>query len=50
MHTKPRCFIDSNIWLYAFVEGDDLDKHKKAQPSRNKGYLAQYQGPTNVFL
>ena len=31
MQANSRCFIDSNIWLYAFIESDDLDKHKKAQ-------------------
>src|SRR2546428_4456051 len=31
--TEPeRCFIDTNIWLYAFIEGDDRRKsaHAKA--------------------
>lgn len=31
MTVDSRCFIDSNIWLYAFIETDDGDKHKKAQ-------------------
>lgn len=31
MHANARCFVDSNIWLYAFIESDDLDKHKKSQ-------------------
>jgi predicted nucleic acid-binding protein len=25
------CFVDTNIWLYAFVEGDDLRKAARAQ-------------------
>ncbi len=32
MNNVPeRCFIDSNIWLYAFVQGQDQDKHLLAQ-------------------
>ena len=26
-----RCFIDSNIWLYAFIETGDVDKRQQAQ-------------------
>jgi predicted nucleic acid-binding protein len=30
--TEPtNCFIDTNIWLYAFVEGDDLRKSADAK-------------------
>jgi predicted nucleic acid-binding protein len=25
-----KVFIDSNLWLYAFIEGQDADKHTKA--------------------
>jgi predicted nucleic acid-binding protein len=25
------CFIDSNVWLYAFIEGDAPDKTRRAQ-------------------
>src|SRR5499426_1527133 len=25
------CFVDTNIWLYAFVEGDDLRKSARAK-------------------
>lgn len=25
------CFVDSNIWLYAFITGQDKDKSQKAQ-------------------
>ena len=27
----PSCFVDTNIWLYAFVEGDDLRKSADAK-------------------
>jgi len=27
----PTCFIDTNIWLYAFIEGDDLFKSATAR-------------------
>jgi len=23
---ETRCFIDSNVWLYAFIDGGDADK------------------------
>ncbi len=26
-----RCFIDTNIWLYAFIEGDEPEKTHKAK-------------------
>jgi predicted nucleic acid-binding protein len=26
-----RCFIDINIWLYAFIEGEDAEKTRKAK-------------------
>ena len=29
--TKPRAFVDSNIWLYAFIEGDDPTKTAMAK-------------------
>lgn len=30
--TEPAsCCVDTNIWLYAFVEGDDLRKSARAQ-------------------
>ena len=30
--TEPAsCFVDTNIWLYAFVEGDDLRKSARAK-------------------
>ena len=29
--SNPSCFIDSNIWLYAFIEGEDAFKLSKAQ-------------------
>jgi predicted nucleic acid-binding protein len=30
--TEPAsCFVDTNIWLYAFVEGDDLRKRADAK-------------------
>lgn len=25
------CFVDTNIWLYAFIEGDDLQKTVRAK-------------------
>ncbi|MDQ4078738.1 MAG: PIN domain-containing protein [Chloroflexota bacterium] len=25
------CFIDTNVWLYAFIEGDDVVKHSTAR-------------------
>ena len=28
----PDCFIDTNIWLYAFVEADDPSKSANVQP------------------
>ena len=29
--SQERCFIDTNIWLYAFIEGDDKQKHTVAK-------------------
>lgn len=30
--TEPAiCFVDTNVWLYAFVEGDDLNKSARAK-------------------
>jgi len=30
--TEPAsCFVDTNIWLYAFVEGDELSKSARAK-------------------
>ncbi len=26
-----RCFIDTNIWLYAFIEGEEPEKTRKAK-------------------
>jgi len=26
-----RCFVDTNIWLYAFIESEDAEKTKKAK-------------------
>lgn len=26
VNAKPLCFIDTNIWLYAFIEEDDITK------------------------
>ena len=26
-----RCFVDTNIWLYAFIEADDSPKHQVAK-------------------
>lgn len=23
---KPSCFVDTNVWLYAFVEAEDVNK------------------------
>ena len=28
---EPRCLIDSNIWLYAFIRGGDVDKTVRAR-------------------
>jgi predicted nucleic acid-binding protein len=28
---EPRCLIDSNIWLYAFIRGGDADKTARAR-------------------
>ncbi len=33
------CFVDSNIWLYAFMEGQDADKTALAQNLVRRGYL-----------
>lgn len=31
LKTKTRSFIDTNIWLYAFIETDDVEKTKIAK-------------------
>ncbi|MGE0884435.1 MAG: hypothetical protein AB7P14_12895 [Blastocatellales bacterium] len=28
---SPRCFVDSNIWLYALIASQDKDKSSRAQ-------------------
>jgi predicted nucleic acid-binding protein len=28
---KPLCFVDSNIWLYAFIEAPESDKSQLAR-------------------
>ncbi len=28
---RPRCFIDTNVWLYAFIEADDTAKSATAR-------------------
>jgi predicted nucleic acid-binding protein len=28
---RPTCFIDTNIWLYAFIEGDNSAKSATAR-------------------
>lgn len=33
------CFVDSNIWLYAFMEGQDADKTALAQNLVRRDYL-----------
>lgn len=30
-HPTPMCFVDTNIWLYAFVEGEDSHKQTRAK-------------------
>lgn len=30
-NNPQRCFIDTNIWLYAFIEGEDAEKTRKAK-------------------
>jgi len=29
--TEPICFVDSNIWLYAFIEMQNVQKSKRAK-------------------
>jgi predicted nucleic acid-binding protein len=29
--TSVRCFVDTNVWLYAFIEGDEPRKHAVAR-------------------
>lgn len=31
MTDKPMCFIDSNVWLYAFIESQDIHKSQLAK-------------------
>ncbi|MFP4395624.1 MAG: PIN domain-containing protein [Anaerolineales bacterium] len=29
-HSPERCFVDTNIWLYALIEGANAQKHSRA--------------------
>lgn len=29
--TAARCFVDTNVWLYAFIESDDVQKRATAK-------------------
>jgi predicted nucleic acid-binding protein len=35
----PLCFVDSNIWLYALIEGEDADKSARARQVIQQGAL-----------
>ncbi|MDX2034701.1 MAG: PIN domain-containing protein [Blastocatellia bacterium] len=36
---SPLCFVDSNIWLYALIEGEDADKSARARQVIQQGSL-----------
>lgn len=37
--TTQACFVDANIWLYAFMEGQDVGKSALAQTLVRRDYL-----------